>query len=153
MRPGWRLLLVPFIPYLLSFVIPFKTPESVEFGVVAFQHQLYSLCHPVKWMIDSGELLAALTWLANPLLWIGYFAMVRGRYAIAIIFGLGASILALAPPVFTYISGKNVFPELPYCWWAWLASMILLIIAAELAYDLSPERADLERQWARDRAK
>jgi hypothetical protein len=151
-RPGWRLLLVPFIPYLLSFVIPVKTPESLEFGFVVFQNQLYSLCHSLARLKDIGDLMAAMTWIANPLLWLGYFAMMRGRYAVAIIFGLGATLLALVPPVFTYISGKNVFPEMPYCWWAWLASMILLIIAAELAYDLSPERAELERQWAGDRA-
>jgi hypothetical protein len=94
-----------------------------------------------------------MTWLANPLLWLGYFAMVRGRYAVAIIFGVGATLLALVPPVSSYVSGKNVFPEMPYCWWTWLASMILLVIAAELAYDLSPERAELERQWASKRAK
>jgi hypothetical protein len=151
MRPGWRLLLVPFIPYFLSLVIPVKTRDSVEFGCFIFQNQLCSLCHPLVWFKDIGDLMAAMTWLANPLLWLGYFAMMRGRYAVAILFGLGATFLALLPPVFAYICGKNVFPEMPYCWWAWLASMILLIIAAELAYDLSPERAELERQWARDR--
>ena len=30
--------------------------------------------------------------------------------------------------------------------------MILLIFTAELAYDLSPERAAIESQWARNRA-
>ena len=151
--PGWRLLLLPAIPYLLSFAIPVVTPESMEFGAVVFQNQLYLLCHPMALSEDSGKLLAAMTWLANPLLWLGYFAMAFGRYGVAIIFGLGATFLAMFPPVLTYFSGKNVFPEMPYCWWAWLASMILLVIASELAYDLSPERAELERQWARDRAK
>jgi hypothetical protein len=151
--PGWRLLLLPAIPYLLSFAIPVVTPESMEFGAVVFQNQLYLLCHPMALSDDSGKLMAAMTWLANPLLWLGYFAMAFGRYAVAIIFGLGATFLAMLPPVFTYFSGKNVFPEMPYCWWAWQASMILLVIASELAYDLSPERAELERQWARDRTK
>jgi hypothetical protein len=152
-RPGWRLLLVPFIPYLLSFVIPVKTSQSLDFGFVVFQYELYALCHPVASLKDTGDLMAAMTWLANPLFWLGYFAMVRGRYAVAIIFGVGATLLALVPPVSSYVSGKNVFPEMPYCWWTWLASMILLVIAAELAYDLSPERAELERQWASKRAK
>ena len=150
-RPGWRLLLVPVIPYLLSFVIPVKTSASLEFGAVVFQNQLHCLCHPMALVSDSGKLMTAMTWLANPLLWFGYLAMAFGRYAVAILFGLGATFLAVFPPVSTYFSGKNVFPEMPYCWWAWLASMVLLVIAAELAYDLSPERSELERQWARDR--
>ena len=95
--------------------------------------------------------MAAISWLANPLLWMGYLAMVRARYAVAILFGLGAVILALIPPVHSYVAGRNVFPAMPYCWWAWLAAMILLIFTAELAYDLSPERAVLESQWARNR--
>jgi hypothetical protein len=151
--PGWRLLLLPAIPYLLSFAIPVVTPESMEFGAVVFLNQLYLLCHPMPLSEDSGKLMTAMTWFANPLFWFGYFAMIRGRYAVAIVFGLGAAFLAMFPPVFTYFSGKNVFPEMPYCWWAWLASTILLVIAAELAYDLSPERAELERQWATDRMK
>ena len=125
-RPGWRLLLVPFIPYLLSFVIPVKTSKSLEFGFVMFQNQLYSLCHPMAWQSDIGELMAAITWLANPMFWLGYLAMMRGRFAVAIIFGLGATLLGFFPPVLNYISGKNVFPVMPYCWWAWLASMIAL---------------------------
>jgi hypothetical protein len=152
-RPGWRLLLVPLIPYLLSFLIPFKTHDSIEFGYAILQNKLYSLCRPTLGPKDIGDLMATVSWLANPLVWIGYFAMTRGRYAIAIILGLGATFLALGTPVLTYISGQNVFPEMPYCWWTWLASMVLLIIAAELAYDLSPEREELERQWASDRAK
>jgi hypothetical protein len=152
-RPGWRLLLLPLAPYLLSFVLPFKTPGSVDFGFVIFQTQLHALCHLLAWSKTVGDLMAAMTWCANPLFWFGYFAMMRGRYAVGIILGLCATVLALVPPIFAYISGTNEFPTMPYCWWAWLASMILLTIAAELAYDLSPERAELERQWAQDRAK
>jgi hypothetical protein len=150
-RPGWRLLLVPLIPYLLSFVIPVRTPDSVDLGFVFFRNQLYLLCHPTTWSESTGRWMGAMTWIANPLLWLGYFAMMRGRYAVAILLGLGAALIALCMPVVAYISGENVFPFMPYCWWAWLASMVLLIIVAELAYDLSPERAELERQWAKDR--
>ena len=97
--PGWRLLLAPLIPYLLSFVIPFRAHDSVEFGLAVFQNQLCSLCHPIGWSKDVDELMAAISWLANPLLWMGYLAMVPcARYAVAILFGLAAVILALILP-------------------------------------------------------
>jgi hypothetical protein len=147
-RPNPLLLLLPIILYLLSFIMPIRFtpgrfPDGWGMGSMGFLYGLSAwrelfatlslgfLLEPWRDIFHKERDLVslALSWLANPLFWIGLCLTRRGRYTFAMSLGLAASGLGLmlvATPFMRTVA--LTFPA----WWVWQAAMIMLVFSAML---------------------
>jgi hypothetical protein len=106
---------IPLI-YLTSFFLPVGEAYGWVFFLAAL---LYGIFMP----------LVLLYWIANPLLWWGLAALHRGRFARAGVFGGVASVLAALPIGNPILHRQHGIPTIPWAYYAWFASMILLASA------------------------
>src|SRR5262245_22131005 len=73
------------------------------------------------------ECLSSLSWIANPLLWIGYGSLAAGGYRRAGVYGGIALLLSLSFAA-TYVPRNSLHSSLGPGYGLWVASMALLLI-------------------------
>jgi hypothetical protein len=91
-------------------------------------------------LMGSG---AALTWLANPVLFFSWF-LLSGNTKSAVLAGVAASIIALSFLLFTEVitSEAPTYSTITFYglgYWLWLSSCLIIAIGATILYRLSHE--------------
>jgi hypothetical protein len=119
-RHSWVIILAV---YGVSFALP-AYPGTIGLG--AFLAALYYLPIAVLGFIVGRSPISfasvCLSWLANPVLWVGLILLAKGRWHGAARVGLVAALLASIP-----LLTQDYHHGLRIGYFAWLASMILLI--------------------------
>ena len=136
-RHSWVIILAV---YGVSFALP-AYAESIGLG--AFLAALYYLPIAVLGCILGRSPLSfasvCLSWLANPVLWVGLMLLAKERWQGAARAGLVAALLASTPLLTQdYLHGLRIG------YFAWLASMILLIAMSLAGWMILPERVSVQ---------
>lgn len=126
-RASRRLAALSGLIYASSFLLPVMAEDFL--GFQAFLSGLI------------GLLILVPIWLANPLLWIGWGLLSRGKPKGAAICGWFATPLALLTLVYDF-DIQFGFKSIGY--WAWTASMALLLLAGMMG---APEPYDVEEEF------